>query len=88
MKKHLLLFINSLLVLILVIGFTLTAFMSQQTYKPVIEDDIENISKLTASNIYAEIKGDMMKPLFVAQTMASDSFLKNWLYAEKKNPQE
>lgn len=88
MKKHLLLFINSLLILILVIGFTLTAFISQQTYKPVIEDDIENISKLTASNIYAEIKGDMMKPLFVAQTMASDSFLKNWLYAEKKNPQD
>ncbi|MFR7591316.1 MAG: diguanylate cyclase domain-containing protein [Longibaculum sp.] len=88
MKKHLLLFINTLIILILVVGFALTAFISQQTYKPVIEDDIENISKLTASNIYAEIKGDMMKPLFVAQTMASDSFLKNWLYNEKKNPQD
>lgn len=83
MKKRLLLFINLFICMILIIGFMGTALMSHNTYKKVIEDDIENISKLTSSNIYAEINNELTKPLFVSQTMANDSFLKTWLYDEK-----
>lgn len=83
MKRRLLLFINLFICTILIIGFVGTALLSHNTYKKVIEDDIENISKLTSSNIYAEINSELTKPLFVSQTMANDSFLKTWLYDEK-----
>lgn len=86
MKKHLLLLVSLTICLILTVGFIGTAWISHQTYKAVLEDDIENISKLTSSHIYAEINGELTKPIFVAQTMANDSFLKGWLYEEQAAP--
>lgn len=87
-KHHILLYANLMICIVILIGFTGTVWISHQTYKRIIEDDIENISKLTSSNIYAEINGELTKPIFVAQTMASDSFLKQWLYDEKTAPED
>ena len=41
-----------------------------------------NISKLTATSIYSEIRNELTKPIFVSLTMANDNFLKNWLKEE------
>lgn len=86
MKKYAILWTCLAISLIIVLGFTGTTMISHQTYKKIIEDDIEDISKLTSSNIYSEIDGELTKPIFVAQTMANDSFLKEWLYEEKREP--
>lgn len=79
------LYTNLAISLIILAGFIGTVWISHQTYKTILEDDIENISKLSSSNIYNEINNELTKPLFVSQTMANDSFLKQWLYDEKEN---
>lgn len=83
MKKHTLLITNTILSIIILIGFILTVYTNYTTFKTILEDDIENISKLTSSTIYAEIDNELTKPIFVSQTMANDTFLKTWLYEEK-----
>ena len=64
------------------IGFVIMAITSYATYRTIISDDIINISKLTTTNIYAEIRNKLTKPIFVSLTMANDHFLKQWLEAE------
>lgn len=73
---------NFLISLIILVGFLSMMLVSYQTYRVVLQDDIENISKLTSSDIYARIDNELTKPMFVAQTMSSDTFLKNWLQQE------
>ncbi|MEG0797473.1 MAG: diguanylate cyclase [Acidaminococcaceae bacterium] len=82
MKKHILLKTNVAICVIIILGFLTVSWINYQTYKTVLEDDIENISKLASSNIYAEINGELTKPIFVAQTMANDYFLKEWITKE------
>lgn len=85
MKKHTAVRINVIVTIIIVIGFITTTYVNFRTYSHVIRDDIENISKLTSTNIYSEIKNELTKPIFVALTMANDSFLKDWLEEESEN---
>lgn len=85
MKNHILLRTNLVICLILLAGFAGITQIQYQTYRTILEDDIENISKLTSSHIYAEIDNELTKPIFVAQTMANDSFLKSWLYGEQEH---
>ena len=85
MKKHILLKTNIILCLIIFAGFLGITSTSYNTYKKVLEDDVENISKLTSSTLYSKIDGKLIEPLFVAQTMANDTFLKSWLKHEKEN---
>lgn len=81
-RNNMLLRTNSLIFIIILIGFACILFTNYSTYKKILEDDIENISRLTSSTIYAEIDNELTKPIFVAQTMANDSFLKTWLRQE------
>ncbi len=74
---------NILICVIILAGFITTALTSAGTYSDVINDDIMNISKLTSTNIYSEIRNELTKPIFVSLTMANDSFLKQWLKTEK-----
>jgi diguanylate cyclase (GGDEF)-like protein len=64
-------------------GFAAVAFTSYNTYSKIIDDDIVNISKLTSTNIYSDIRNELTKPIFVSLTMANDSFLKDWLRNER-----
>lgn len=58
----------------IVIGFISVCITSSVTYNKIIRDDIKNISKLTATNIYSDICNELTKPIFVSLTMANDSF--------------
>lgn len=60
--------------------------ISERTYSVIIKDDIKNISKLTATNIYSDISIKLTKPIFVSLTMANDKFVEDWLEQEKQNP--
>ena len=74
---------NILICVIIFIGFAAVGFTSYDTYSHIISDDIVNISKLTSTNIYSDIRNELTKPIFVSLTMANDSFLKNWLLDEQ-----
>ena len=82
MKQSLTTRTNFLISLIIVLGFALVSLINYATYSAVIKDDIENISELTSTNIYASINSELTKPIFVSLTMANDSFLKTWLKQE------
>ncbi len=71
-----------LVCLVILCGFFGIVFTSLQTYTKFIEDDIKNISKLVATNVYSDIRNELTKPVFVSLTMANDSFLKQWLEFE------
>lgn len=83
MKKYLLTRINLIIILVIIIGFSSITFTNYYNYSNVIKDNIQNISKLTSSNIYAEINNLLTKPIFVSLTMANDTFLKSWLNNEQ-----
>ena len=83
MDRRLKLRVNILICLIILAGFAAVAFTSYHTYSKIIDDDIVNISKLTSTNIYSDIRNELTKPIFVSLTMANDSFLKDWLRDER-----
>lgn len=74
--------VNIIICVIILIGFVAVGTTSYTTYSDTIKDDIVNISKLTATNIYSDIRNELTKPIFVSLTMANDNFLKNWLKEE------
>lgn len=76
---------NILICAIILVGFVAVTLTSASTYSDIINDDIMNISKLTSTNIYSEIRNELTKPIFVSLTMANDNFLKQWLKTEKTN---
>lgn len=75
--------VNIIICIVILIGFIAVGITSYTTYSEVIKDDIMNISKLTATNIYSEIRNELTKPIFVSLTMANDNFLKSWLEEER-----
>lgn len=84
MKNKNTLKINLIISVIILIGFIAVGITSYNTYSKIIKEDIVNISKLTAANIYSDISNTLTKPIFVSLTMANDSFLIKWLLAEKE----
>lgn len=90
MKKRLLLCINLFLSALILAGFLTVLAANYTTHRRLMEEAIENISKLTSSTIYARINDALTKPLYVSQTMANDTFLQTWLKgesAEKDTPE-
>ncbi len=76
-----------LIVGIIIFGFFITSILNYKASNKIIQDDAENITKLTAMTIYAEIQNELTKPIFVGLTMANDSFVKSWLAEEDKQNQ-
>ncbi|MEG2074203.1 MAG: cache domain-containing protein, partial [Angelakisella sp.] len=64
------------------LGVLIILFTNEKSFKNIAADDIENISKLSSSIIYAEIDNSLTQPIFVGLTMANDRFLKGWLREE------
>lgn len=74
--------VSLLISFVILFGFMAVAVINYRSYSEIIKDDILNISKLTATNIYSDINNEIIKPIYVSLTMANDSFLKNWLKEE------
>ena len=74
--------INLLICAIILLGFAAVGITNYISYSKIIKEDICNISKLTTTNIYAEIRSELARPIVVSLTMANDSFLKAWMLAE------
>ncbi len=66
--------------LLLSLGFLATTVGSYLTSKRLIVDAIvASELPLTSSNIYSEIQKDLVRPILVSSTMASDTFLRDWV---------
>ena len=88
MKNIFLKNINIVICIILIVGVICIEFANYSIYKVSLKNDIENISKLTSSNIYTEINSELSKSIHISLTMANDEFLKDWLEAEEPNNRE
>ena len=82
MKKILTKNINFVICTVIIIGFACIEYANYSLYQAMLKDDIQNISKLTSSNICAELSNDLNKPIHISLTMANDAFLKDWLHSE------
>ena len=78
-----------LLWVVLTTGFMTTSLIGYQVSKQAIRDVIIGQDlPLTSSNIYSEIQKDLVRPVIISSTMASDTFLRDWvLQGEKDVPQ-
>jgi diguanylate cyclase (GGDEF)-like protein len=70
------------IIIIIIFGFTITSVMNYNSNNKILREDAQNITKLTAMTIFAEIQNELTKPIFVGLTMANDSFVKSWLKSE------
>lgn len=82
MKKYSIFIVKLAVGLTILLGVLIILFTNEKSFEKIVTDDIENISKLSSSIIYAEIDNSLTKPIFVGQTIANDLFLKNWLAEE------
>lgn len=88
MKRITLILTQIIVCVVILLGILFILFANKENLKMIVLDDIENISKLSSSVIYSEIENNLIKPIFVSQTMANDLFLKNWLAEEPASEEE
>lgn len=68
-----------LVTLFLVLGFLGTTIVSYRVSRDAIRDAILTQElPLTSDTVYSEILKDLVRPVFVASMMASDTFLRDW----------
>lgn len=68
--------------LIIFLGVFTSSVIVYFSYNKSISDNTRSIAELSATNIYSEINNELTKPIYVALTMANDTFVKDWLNNE------
>ncbi|WP_371323854.1 sensor domain-containing diguanylate cyclase [Dechloromonas sp. ZY10] len=82
-QRHSLLLLLSLL---LGAGFIATALFSYYSSRTAIRNTlIGQDLPLTSSNIYSEIQKDLIRPILISSTMASDTFLRDWVLGGERD---
>lgn len=83
-KDNVLLKTNSLICLIIIVGFLSTALLSYQANYSASLKNIEEVSSLTSESIYYQLTTTFSKPIHVSLTMANDSLLKEYVNHESQ----
>ncbi len=82
-QRHSLLLLLSLL---LGAGFIATALFGYYSSRAAIRNTlIGQDLPLTSSNIYSEIQKDLIRPILISSTMASDTFLRDWVLGGERD---
>jgi len=77
----------TVVVALLLTGFTATSLISYSISRDAIRDSIiRNELPLSSHTIFSEIQADLLKPIFVSSLMAQDTFLRDWVLAGEQNP--
>lgn len=76
---------NIIVSIIIIIGFILTALLSNKVNYRMSLENMEQVSSLTAEGIYYQLTSRLTKPVNISLTMSNDSFLKSHLYKEADN---
>jgi len=70
----------TLISLLLLAGFLATSLVSYSVSVTLLKRGLaDSILPLTSDNIYSEIQKDLIRPIFIASMMASDTFLRDWV---------
>lgn len=81
-KRQLVIVLSALLCL----GFFATTIANYLVSRASIKQAIiESELPLTSDNIYSEIQKDLIRPIFISSTMASDTFLRDWVIGGEKD---
>lgn len=79
----------SLVTVILIIGFGATNFLNYEVSKGALRTSIlENELPLSSNNVYSEIQGDLLRPIFISSLMANDTFVHDWVDEGENNPEQ
>lgn len=74
---------------ILVAGFLATSLAGYLVSRDTIEQGLaEQSLPLTGDNIYSEIQKDILRPVFISSLMAHDTFVRDWILAGEKDPDQ
>jgi signal transduction histidine kinase len=74
---------------ILLGGFLLSSIGSYLVSRENVRKTItESALPLTSDNIYSEIQRDLLQPVFISSMMAHDTFLKDWVIAGERDPDQ
>lgn len=76
---------NALICIIIILGFSLTSYISYHSNREAFEQDAERVSILTSEGIASEINTQFNRPIDVSLTMANDSLLKGYLNSEQSH---
>ena len=77
------------LVLLLGSGFLTTSLLSYFSSRDAIRDSIINTElPLTSDTVYSEIQKDLVRPVLLSSMMARDTFVRDWVVAGEKDPQQ
>lgn len=75
------------LYLVLSAGFFATTLSGYFVSKQAIRESIIGSElPLTSSNIYSEIQRDLVRPILISSTMASDTFVREWVLRGERDP--
>ncbi len=84
-KKHFILIVG----ILLASGFLVTSLTSYFVSLASLRSKITlNDLPLTSDNVYSEIQRDILKPVFIASLMATDTFLRDWVLNGEKTPEQ
>ncbi len=74
--------------LLLAGAFVATNLISYEVSRQTVRKNVlENELPLTGDTIYSEIQVDLVRPIFVASLMASDTFLRDWVLNGEREPE-
>jgi diguanylate cyclase (GGDEF)-like protein len=77
------------LVILLGSGFLATSLLSYFASRGAIRDSIVNTElPLTSDTVYSEIQKDLVRPVLLSSMMARDTFVRDWVVAGEKDPQQ
>ncbi|QXI29854.1 sensor domain-containing diguanylate cyclase [Pseudomonas vanderleydeniana] len=77
------------LIALLGCGFLATSLLSYHASRASIRDGIINTElPLTSDTVYSEIQKDLVRPILISSMMARDTFLRDWVMAGERDPQQ
>ena len=75
--------------LILISTFVATSLVNYAVTRQTVRKELLNSSlPLTGKNIFSEIQGVMIRPILVSSSMATDTFLKDWVLDGERNVEQ
>ncbi len=75
-----------LISLLLITGFLATSLVSYTVSVTQLKRGLsESILPLTGDTIYSEIQKDLIRPIFIASMMASDTFVRDWVLSGEQD---
>jgi len=80
-----------LLTLVILLGssFLATSLLSYFASRNAIRDSIVNTElPLTSDTVYSEIQKDLVRPVLISSMMARDTFVRDWVVAGEKDPEQ